>query len=68
MECERYSHGSYMLRLNLVELKERCRSICVALQNRFLDTPRDCGWSNVSFMHWFERHKEEALVLPPMPF
>ena len=35
MECERCSHGSYLVRLNLVGLKERCRGICVALQNRF---------------------------------
>ena len=35
MECERCSHGSDLLRLKLVGLKERCRGICVALQNRF---------------------------------
>ena len=35
VECEWFSHGLYLLRLNLVTLKERCRRICVALQNRF---------------------------------
>ena len=35
VEYERSSHGSYLLCLNLVGLKERCRGICVALQNRF---------------------------------
>ena len=34
MECERCSHGSYLVRLNLEGLKERCRGICVALPNR----------------------------------
>ena len=60
VECERCSHGSYLMLLNLADLKERCRGIYVALQNRFLDPPGDCGWYNVSFMPWFERHKEEA--------
>ena len=54
-----------LVRLNLVGLKDRCRGICVVLQNRFLDPPGDCGWHNVSFMPWFERRKQEVLVLPP---
>ena len=37
-------------RIYLVGFKERCRGICVALHNRFLDQPGDCGWYNVSFM------------------
>ena len=65
VECERCSHGSYLVCLNLVGLKKRCRGICVALKNRFLDSPGDSGCYNVSFMPWFERHREEALVLPP---
>ena len=64
VECEQCSHGPYLVCLNLVGVKERCRRICVALQNCFPDPPGDCGWNNVSFMPWFERHKEEALVLP----
>jgi len=39
---------------NLVGLKERCRGICVALQNNFPDPPGDSGWYNVLFMPWFE--------------
>ena len=36
VECEQCSHGSYLLRLNLMGIKERCSRICVALQNRIV--------------------------------